>query len=71
MKSGSFESSPWEKVSGLCKYIDIDIFKIALLEKLIQMMNTVCSVKLLKTKILGCNNKTFITKGLRKRKKKN
>ena len=78
MKSGSFKGSPCKKVYRSYKYFDIDLFKIALQEKLIHLENDAYSVfssafrvllnehAPLKTKILRYNNKTFITKELRK-----
>ena len=78
MKSGSFKGSPRKKVYRLYKYFDIDLFKIALQEKLKHLENDAYSAfnsaftnllnehAPLKTKILRHNNKTFITKKLRK-----
>ena len=78
MKSGSFKGSPRKKVYRSYKYFDIDLFKIALQEKLKHLENDAYSAfnsaftnllnehAPLKTKILRHNNKTFITKKLRK-----
>ena len=78
MKSGSFKGSPRKKVYRAYKYFDIDLFKIALHKKLKHLENYAYSAlnsaftnllnehAPLKTKILRHNNKTFITKQLRK-----
>ena len=78
MKSGSFKGSPRKKVYRSYKYFDIDLFKIPSQEKLIYLENDAYSAfssafrvllnehAPLKTKILRYNNKTFITKELRK-----
>ena len=78
MKSGSFKGSPRKKNYRSYKYFDIDLFKIALQEKLKHLENAAHSAfnsaftnllnehTPLKTKILRYNHKTFITKGLRK-----
>ena len=78
MKSGSFKGSPRKKVYRLYKYFDIDLFKIALQEKLIHLENDASSAfssafrvllneyAPLKTDILRYNIKNFITKELRK-----
>ena len=79
MKSSSFKSSPRKKVYRSYKYFDIDLFNIALQEKLKHLENDAYSTfssafrillnehALLNTKILRYNNKTFITKELRKK----
>ena len=78
MKSGNFKGSPRKKVCRSHKYFNIDHFKIASQENLIDLENDVYSTSSsafrilliehapLKTKILRYNNKTFIPKELRK-----
>ena len=78
MKSDSFKGSLQKKVYRSYKYFDIDLFKIALQEKLKHLENDAYSAfnsaftnllnehAPLKTKILRYNNKTFISKELRK-----
>ena len=77
MKSSSFKGCPRKKVYRSYKYFDIDLFKIALQEKLMHLENDAYGALSsafrilsnehapLKTKILKYN-KTFITKKLRK-----
>ena len=78
MRPCGFKGYPRKKVYRSYKYFDIDLFKIALQEKLIHLENDAYSAfssafrvllnehAPLKTKILRYNNKTFTTKELRK-----